>query len=170
MPHYDKPPKDAPSMVKELIKTVHTELAEAEVKVAVLSVLPSGSSDKKQTPAIKHQGYPAIALIKINSVRDRAEGKADATILVDAKKWEEMTETQRRAVIDHELTHLQVVRDDQGHVESDDQGRPKLKMRLHDWQIGGFAEVANRNKAAAPEVMQAKAFNEEFMQTFFAWG
>jgi hypothetical protein len=65
---------------------------------------------------------------------------------VDAYRWPELDELTQVAVLDHELTHLELVTDDEGTVKYDDYGRPKLRMRLHDICHGWFSEVAKRHK------------------------
>src|SRR5690606_5222802 len=115
-------------------------------------------------------GYPAAAMVKINSYRDRVEGKADATIFIDADEWEGLDDPRREALIDHELQHLEVKRDpDTGAPLSDDAGRPKLKIRKHDHQYGWFDVIAERHGDASYEVRQAKAFADRHGQTYFGW-
>lgn len=47
-------------------------------------------------------------------------------------------------------------------MKTDDVGRPKLKMRLHDWQMGGFREIAQRYGSDALEVVEARKFEEVY--------
>jgi hypothetical protein len=96
-------------------------------------------------PALKLHGYPCLATVKINPLKDRVEGKADATITLDADQWPEHGEAEKLSLLDHELTHLELARTPEGEVRLDDAGRPKLKMRLHDMVIGGFYEVIRRH-------------------------
>lgn len=50
----------------------------------------------------------------------------------------------------------------------DDQYRPKCRMRLHDWQLGGFEEIAERHGSAALEVQGMKiAFNKHGQSLLF---
>ena len=51
--------------------------------------------------------------------------------------------------------------------KTDDAGRPRLKIRLHDWQLGGFAAVAERHGEHAPEVVEARKLAERFGQLLF---
>jgi hypothetical protein len=77
-----------------------------------------------------------------------------------------MSKATQVAVLDHELTHLELVTDGDGTVKYDDYNRPKLKIRLHDIHYGWFSEVAKRHKGASIEVQQATRLvseHEEFL-------
>jgi hypothetical protein len=114
----------------------HADLAAAEVSIGILmATAPEGE------PAVKLHGYACAAKVKINSYADRVEGKPDATITIDAAEWAEMDDLRRQALIDHELNHLEVQRDEEGQVKSDAHGRPKLKIRLHDVEVGVFDRI-----------------------------
>lgn len=154
----------APASIRDLIADVmarsHQDLSAAGVTVTAL-LLTGG-------PLLCH-GYPALAKVKINSLVDRVEGKSDATLVLDGDEetgWDSWPETKQSAVIDHELFHLQLVLGDDGRVEEDDCGRPKLKMRLHDAEIGAFKVIIERHGEAAPEA-QAIAAVYEYIQGLF---
>ncbi len=68
--------------------------------------------------------------------------------------------------MDHELTHLELA-EKEGAPVLDDGGRPKLKMRLHDYEFGWFTEVAERHKENAIEVQQARALIDGDGQVYF---
>jgi Putative phage metallopeptidase len=109
---------------------------------------------------LTHQGYPAGAVVRITPIKDRAVGIADATVTVDRAGWLTLSQRQRDALVDHELTHLHWVTDEDGDHLCDALGRPKLKMRKHDHQYGWFDEVAQRHGTASPEVRQARRLME----------
>jgi hypothetical protein len=137
------------------------------VTVAALYAFDSESGDQ----VLKHQGYPAGAVVKINSLRDRALGLADATIVVDRAMWLFQSALQREALIDHELTHLTRKMDEEtGRPQYDAIDRPKLAMRMHDHQLGWFDEVAKRHGEHSPEVRQAKNLMESSRQLYFDFG
>jgi hypothetical protein len=121
---------------------------------------------------LKHQGYPAGAVVRITPLKDRALGIADATIVVDRAGWLALSQRQRNALIDHELTHLEVKTDEEEGAKDpvpvfDALGRPKLLMRKHDHQFGWFDEVAQRHGEASPEVRQARVLMESSGQLYF---
>ena len=75
------------------------------------------------------------------------------------------------AVLDHELSHLELVTDGYGNVKHDDLERPRLRIALHDWQFGWFDAVARRHGSDATEVQQAKKLfeDEERRQLYLAF-
>lgn len=137
------------------------------VTVSSLFVYDAETGDS----VLKHQGYPASAVCKINSLKDRAQGMADATIIVDRAAWLLCSAAERNAIIDHELTHLfPVIDDDTGDMMFDAIDRPKLEMRRHDHQFGWFDEVAQRHGPASVEVRQAQRLMESSKQLYFDFG
>lgn len=147
------------------IRIAHHEALEG-ISVAALFVFDEESSES----VLKHQGYPAAATARITPLKDRAMGVADAQILVDRSSWLGLSQRQRDALIDHELTHLMRATDDEDLPLADVLGRPKLAMRKHDHQFGWFDEVAFRHKDASPEVRQARRLVEISGQLYFDFG
>ncbi len=117
--------------------------------------------------AVSHRGYPALAVIRIVNLKDRTKGMGDAEITIDAARYMRMTERQQDALLHHELHHVIVVHDDDGKVKTDDQGRPKLKMRKHDFDFGWFTDIAELYGLDSPEVTQAKVMWDEANQALF---
>lgn len=156
-------------IVGSVMRAHHGDLAEAEVRVGVLMAYP-GDDDGEDFVAVKLHRYPCAATIKINSARNRLEGMPDASIVIDAGKWEDdLDDLARRALIDHELTHLEVARDSEGHIKSDDAGRPKLKMRLHDIEIGVFASVMNRYGSKCLDTQMVQTIVDDWGQRLMEW-
>lgn len=120
--------------------------------------------------ALKHQGYPAGAIAKIVSTKDRAAGLADAMIVVDRYTYSGLTEKRKDALIDHELYHFDLARDKDGFPKADGLGRLKLKMRMHDHQLGWFDAIANRHGEHSMEVVQAKELIAASGQIYFNFG
>jgi hypothetical protein len=153
---------DASNCIEQIQAAHHEELE--DVTVSALFVFDSESSD----PVLKHQGYPAGAVVRITPVKDRALGVSDATIVIDRAGWLALSQRQRNALIDHELTHLTRVTDkESGDPVFDSLDRPKLAMRKHDHQFGWFDEVAQRHGEASPEVRQARHLMESSGQLYF---
>lgn len=148
MPVYTLAAPDDRRLLEEVAADFHPHLADAGVTVGLLLAVPK---EGQEGPALKLHGYPALAVVKVNSLKDRVEGKPDCTVQLDGEAWKDLPDARRRAVLDHELTHVVVQRDADGRVKTDDAGRPKLKLRLHDMQVGGFEEVVKRHGAAAVE-------------------
>jgi hypothetical protein len=174
MPTYDRAPASVSALIAQRIASGHyPDLAEAEVTVSAWFAY---SKDDDGTPALKLHGYPCAATIKINSCKDRLQGKADASMDIDGRAWQrEWSDEEKVAIIEHELAHLLVCRakitkkNKLAYILSDNIGRPKLKMRLHDMILGGFSEIAKRHGPAALEVQMARQIKNDFGQLLFAW-
>lgn len=85
-------------------------------------------------------------MIKIVGLADRVAGLADSMLKIDAERWKDLSDKQRNALIDHELTHLIVKTDKDGNTKTDDLDRPKLQMKRHDREISCFDDVIRRHE------------------------
>lgn len=140
---------DAPVLetLSNTIAEFRHDLGEAEVRIGVLTAVNENGN------AVKHGGYPALATVKIVPQKDRITKGYDAEIVLDEKAWESMNMPCRRALLHHELMHLELKRDKEGTIELDDNGRPKLKSRPGDFNAGdGFKEVIATHGEYAAEL------------------
>ena len=147
MTTYTKDDGEAADVCAKMLKKYHSDLAACKVTVEVLF------ASNEEGPAVTKNGWPCAALAKINSLKDRAAGLADARIIVDYDVWERFDAKQRDALMDHELTHFELARTKDGSPKYDDLDRPKLKSKPHDWEVGGFDCIAQRHGSKAPEVV-----------------
>ena len=156
---YEKCDQTVHDLLTKLIGKYHSPLKEAGV---TFDLVFASKVDKDDQPvaAIKLHGVAAAAKVKITSLEDRARGVADAKILIDEYEWSHAKPETQAAIIDHELTHITLK--DEG--ELDDLGRPKLKMREHDWMVWGFDVIAERYKTFAPEYQAFYDAAEHFKQ------
>jgi hypothetical protein len=71
-------------------------------------------------------------------------------------------------VIDHELRHLMLAKNKKtGQIQLDDEGRPKLRIRPHDFEFGWFARTAELYGEESYEVSQAREIvAAQFVQDF----
>jgi hypothetical protein len=159
---YTRCPKEVRDMVLTLVAEHHPLIEEAGVTFDLLFY------EDDHGKGLKHHGYLAAAIVRNVPVKDRAKGCADIEIVIDAEGWELWSDAQRRAILDHEITHVELVLK-RGQVQSDAAKRPKTRLRLHDWQIGGFADVARRHRAASVEVYQAKQLMDDHGNYLFDW-
>jgi Putative phage metallopeptidase len=107
-------------------------------------------------------------VVRIPPLKDRALGIADAQIVIDRAGWLALSQRQRDALVDHELTHLtRKIDKETGEMLVDILDRPKLVMRKHDHQHGWFDEIAQRHGEASPEVRQARRLIESSGQLYF---
>lgn len=161
---YENAPDTVNEQIDDLMNKYHKPLIEAGVTVHALFAISTGGA-----AAVSAGGYPALACVRIVNLKDRTKGMKDAEITIDAEKFDEMTEPEQLALLDHELHHLMTVASDTAPFKRDAVGRPVLAMRKHDVQIGWFEAIALRHGAAAPEVKQAKQIVEDYRQSFFTF-
>lgn len=149
-------------VVRQVAERYHEPLVESGVTFEVLAAY----AGENQQHALLLHGWPCLAVVKINSYKDRVRGLSDVMITVDGHRWSTLSIRERVALIDHELQHLQLrlgpdVMSKQpdgtyirkpGAVTRDDADRPKLKMRPHDWEIGGFDLIVARHGLASAEL------------------
>jgi len=165
---YTKADEGVRLVVASAMGDYHGDLVEAGVRVSTLMVAEYDEESGDVLPTLKHQGYAAGATIKASSLKERALGIGDALLVIDTHTWDALDKAGRVALIDHELEHLQVLLDQGGGgAKVDDLGRPKLKLRLHDWQMGGFTSIARRHGLSAPEVQAVRACRSESGQ--YCW-
>lgn len=157
---YDKASKDVLDRIHRMRQKYHQHLD--QVRIGALFVF----TDEPEC-ALKQQGYEKAAMAKIIGTQERAAGLPDALIVIDRYTYSGLTAKECDALIDHELTHIAPEIDDNGAPKFDVLDRPKLKMRLHDWQLGWFDEVAQRHGEHAPEVKQARELMEGSGQLYF---
>lgn len=138
----------------------------ADVTIDVLTVVEYDEETGAELPCLKLHGYPAAATIKVMSHERRAQGAADTLLTIDGMAWHELAPRERAALLDHELTHLVMVEKD-GAIQRDDLRRPKLKIRLHDIEIGGFREVMARHREHALETMAVRKCRGDDGQYFW---
>lgn len=147
---YEEAPDDVLDLIHQVMIAHHADLH--LVGVTVSAVMASKEEGDDAVPALKTRGQVIAAKIQITSLVDRARGLADAKLTICQYTWDRMPPATRLALLDHELTHLELVRDKDEQPVYDDRGRPKLKTRHHDWELTGFVEVAARHREASVEV------------------
>ena len=81
----------------------------------------------------------------------------DALMILDGERLDSWTSKRLQAVIDHELRHLVLSKSKKtGQVQRDDLDRPRLKIRMHDFEFGWFARTAELYGEDSYEVSQAR--------------
>lgn len=165
---YEKAPKTITAQAQPLIAKFHKELETFEVRIDfIMAYAPRDENGYPTGAAIKWQGLQAAGLCRILSLKDRAMGRGDVEIILDGDRWDNWSEEQQNALIDHELTHIAPVVNQKGVLQQDDLGRPKLKCRKHDFQVGWFHSIAQRHGIHSFEVQQARTLKEEAGQFYF---
>jgi hypothetical protein len=134
----------------------HLPLVNAGVTTDFVFAFPEydEKSGKAIGDAIKKNGVKTLGLCRKIGLKDRALGRADTEITLDGEWWETAGEDEQRALLDHELHHIQVKIDKRGLVR-DDLGRPVVNLRQHDVEVGWFKIIAQRHGRASQERLQA---------------
>ena len=168
MAKYKIADQEVHNMARDLIADHHGDLAGVGVIFDILFAYgPTNEAGERTGPALKANGYQCSASVSIVPLKWRVRGMGDAEILLDGDRWPELTPEQQQALLDHELMHVQIARDAEGSVINDNCGRPKLKMKLHDFHFGWFTANAARHGANSPEVEQATAIVRDAGNVYF---
>lgn len=137
--------------IQKVMKENHGELFAAGVTITALI------ARSEEGPAIKVRGCEAAGCIRITKLTERTLGLGDAVMILDGERMDAWTSKRLQAVIDHELRHLVLAKSKKtGEIQRDDQDRPKLKIRLHDFEFGWFARTAELYGEDSYEVSQAR--------------
>lgn len=172
---YERAPKAIEALVQTAMEKYHPSLVKEQVTIDAIIVRRTiGSDDETEdVHALKRNGYPIDAKIGITSLQDRARGIADAKLMIDGYEWNQATDRQRLALIDHELEHLRLVqheptkKDPAVYFKRDDLSRPILKIAPHDWMLAGFKTVAERHGEHSHEAMGFRNFRADYAQLNF---
>lgn len=164
MKTYDRAPEDVHALVSHIISQYHPDLKTSEASIDLLYVY----ADEDQIPLSCH-GYPAQAVVRVTSSKERVAGRGDAEIVIDKENYQDLSDAQKNALIDHELYHLKVMKDRHGVIMVDDHRRPKIEMRKHDREYGWFDIIAQRHGEASLEVKQARDLIAGVGQLYFAF-
>jgi hypothetical protein len=146
---------NAPAAVVKLVKSVMAEhhpdlhLAKVEIDVQFVHAAKDKATGLPKSPALKVHGVPALACVKILGEEERLGGGKDARITIDADRWDEHSDARRIAIIDHELEHIVI--DDEADESEDAAGRPKLKIRPHNVDLGLFWSICERHGREEPQ-------------------
>jgi len=166
---YEPAPSNVMALVERVLQSNFTELAKEGVTVNVLMASRINNKTGEDEHCLYKDGMPVAAQISITQKRDRARGLQDAKLVIDTHTWQDMKDTHRAALVDHELRHLRLVEirptKRNGYktgVKHDDLGRPSLRPRPHDWVLTGFAKSAELYGEYSHEARQIAYFRAEF--------
>lgn len=167
MSTYQQADKEIYDLAEEILSEfpTHKPIVDAGVKIDI--VVAYGTQDENgeiMSNALNHHGNKALGICRILKLKDRAMGRGDAEISLDGDWWRTADIYEQRALLDHELHHIAIKGDE---PETDDLGRPKLRLRKHDTDIGWFGIVAERHGEHSMERKQAKQIADAYGQ--FYW-
>lgn len=165
MSTYQRADDSVNSLARAVIMTYpeHKPLIDAKVKIDF--VFAYGNTDDNGATidfAIKNKGHRVFGQAKKLPLKERALGRGDAEIMLDGDWWADANPEEQKALLDHELYHLTPKAG-----KTDDLGRPVLRLRRHDVEVGWFSLVASRHGAHSIERKQARALIDSVGQ--FYW-
>ena len=145
-------PAEVTKLGRELITGHYPELDDANVTIGYLFARPAQTT----------RGQVIAGKVKKTSVEQRLKGLPDCLIIIDGDGWDQWTEEKRRGLLDHELYHIEVCKDNAGQIKYDEAERPKLRMKNHDFEIVGFTEIIERNGEHAIETQELAKWGKKF--------
>lgn len=157
------------ALAKEMLELHHRDLHEAGVDIYYRFKF---GAPKAKGPTLTLHGRACAAIVQIHSADERSRGSKDVTITIDGDTWKDRPVAEKKAILDHEQSHPLLVRDKKtGQLMLADDQRPKLKMRQHDVEVGGFEEVMKRHKLNALESQSlAEIFSRDTVQGVLNFG
>lgn len=165
MPTFRKDDGPLAEMAAEILTEfeTHKPILEAEVRVDYLFAFGDVNENGETVgDALKKNGVKALGICRKLGLKDRAKGLGDAEICIDGDWWDHASPEEQRALLDHELHHIAV-----NGEKRDDLGRPVLKLRKHDFDVGWFAIIAQRHGVHSVERQQAKIAMNTMGQYFW---
>jgi hypothetical protein len=169
MPTFQRCPPAIKAMADEILREheSHQQVVSAKVEIDyVFAFADVNDAGVTINNALTHHGSRALGICKKIALKERVLGRGDVEIALDGRWWQEASEAECRAVLDHELHHIEVKVDLNG-VCRDDIGRPLIKLRKHDYDVGWFNIIAQRHGTASIEAKQAKQIMDEMGQYYW---
>ena len=128
-----------------------------DYEVNVIMFFKYGKRDRDgvlKKPALVKNGVPCAAQIRVISPFNRQTDNYDVKIIIDGDNWRDLTKEEKIAIIDHELTHLSIVRDREGEpvMINEESDKVKLKLIRDDIQMWGFNDIMIRHGANSQEL------------------
>lgn len=170
MPTFERADKSVNALAEELIGKYEPHKPLASVPVKIDYVFAHADVDDNGHPtndALTLHGHKALGITRKLALKDRAMGRGDAEICLDGDWWAKANADEQAALLDHELHHVSVKCDKSGNIQFDDLGRPQIKLRKHDVEVGWFGVIAQRHGIASQERIQARQIMDNAGQ--FYW-
>jgi hypothetical protein len=168
---YERCPKAVSDLAREILCEfeTHKPLLDAKAKIDFVFAYPEldEKTDEPIAPALKKNGHAMLGIARKVSLKDRALGRGDAEIALDAHWWDNAKDKEKAALLDHELHHFAVKTDAGGNYVFDDLERPVIQIRKHDHEFGWFMIIAKRHGEASPECIQAAKMFDQAGQLYW---
>src|SRR5678815_2661108 len=96
---YSEATEDVRDMADEVLRRWHPDIIEAGVTIKYLF------ANNATGEPLMHGGYPASAVIKKTSLKDRVAGLDDVVLIISEPWWVNHDKHACLALLDHEFTH-----------------------------------------------------------------
>lgn len=146
--------------VDRLLEQYHSEIAQAQVQIGLIFV-SDFDKDENPIPAIKLHGAFAAGCISLINGVNAVFNPNQCQIQIDKLYWDNASEEVRLALVDHELEHLELVKDKNGITVTDDRNRAKIKLKPDDFVLTGFMSVVRRH---GPHAVEAQSVTNVYTQ------
>lgn len=170
MPTFERCPKTVEQLAREILSKFETHAPVLDAGVKIDFVFAYGDRDERDnltSDALTKNGIRALGITRAIPLKDRALGRGDAEISLDGDWWKDATDEERAGLLDHELHHIELKHDKAGNIQFDDLGRPKLRMRKHDYEFGWFKVIASRHGNHSLERIYARTMMADSGQYFW---
>ena len=143
-------------ILENLLKEERYQFFE-DYEVKVVMFFKYGKRDKDvnlKKNAISKNGAPCAAQVRLISAFNRQTDNYDVKIILDGDIWKDLSKEERIAVVDHELSHIQIVVDADGEpvMINEQSDKVKLKCIHDDIQMWGFSEIIDRHGKNSQEL------------------
>ncbi len=156
---YESAPAEVAELCAQVIAEVpnHKHFRDLEIKISLVMVSKFDASEQI-VRCLKHHGAFADAVVRLIPCKERLHNAHDVEITIDKFAWDGANTLRKKALLDHELTHVAVKlskKDNEPMVHDD--GRPMLRLLPDDYSITGFYSIADRHGVFSGEVASVSA-------------
>lgn len=146
------------TLLDEMLTTEdYQELNGYNIRFALIYVTTEDEKSGAVIPTFKNLPYK----VKYNSAKDRLLKKIDIEIQLDTEYWEDLTDTEKQAVIDGALNQIEIVEKKDLPAYNDD-GTVKIKLRKPDMIYEGYSTIAEKYGSDSPEIKKYRRLNSDF--------
>lgn len=145
-------------ILNEMLQTEdYQNLNGYNIRFALIYVTTEDDKSGAVLPTFKNLPYK----VKYNNAKDRLLKKIDIEIQLDTEYWEDITDTEKQAVIDGALNQIEIVEKKNLPAYNDD-GTVKIKLRKPDMVYEGFSVIAEKYGSDSPEIKKYRRLNSDF--------
>lgn len=169
----DIAPKEVQDVCTRMMMKYHGDFCDAKLDVQVMFAKAArNDAGEIEANPIVIAGFNREAKTKIISHEDRVASKGkigDVRITIDEDAWEGLSAGERDALMDQQLSSIELKFDSEKVVKRDNFGRPMLKKVRPDDCIMLYHGVQERHKDNSPEHREMKAWVDKHGQAYFGW-